>query len=97
MKKQTIVLTVGGSDFKFRPDIIKYNNFLNQSSNSKNKVQAIQNFLIQCCEGDDDKEKLRHLFGNKPGTDHAILEQILNEYQEDVAVVVKKSETEPEE
>lgn len=96
MKKQTITLTIGNAEFTFKVDIIKYNNFLNSGS-GKNKVQAVQNFLIGCCDGDDKKAELRTKFNNEPGTPTAVLESILEEFAPDVVVVVKKSETEPSE
>jgi len=96
MKKQTITLTLGNTEFKFKVDIVKYNAFLNSGA-GKNKVQAVQNFITGCCEGDAKKMELRNLFNNKPGSDTAILEQILSEFAPDVEVLVKKSETEPAE
>jgi hypothetical protein len=96
MKKQNITLKVGNTEFIFKVDIIKYNNFLNSSS-GKNKIQAVQNFLVGCCDGDDKKAELRNLFNNNPGAPTALLESILEEFAPDVAVVVKKSETEPSE
>lgn len=93
MKKQTIELAVAGIDVVFKVDIIKYNAFLNSGA-GKNKVQAVNNFLISCCE-ENQKEFLREQFGNEPGTPTALLEVILEEYAPDVSVIVKKSKTEP--
>ncbi len=93
MKKQNITLAVAGTEFVFKLDIIKYNAFLNSSS-GKNKVQAVNNFLVSCC-ADKQKEDLKNLFNNEPGAATSILEVILEDFAPDVSVVIKKSKTEP--
>lgn len=94
MKKQSLTLGLGPHEtpVTFHLDVIKYNNFLNSGA-GKNKVQAVRNFLVTCCD-DKDKPKLNEIMAQEPGAQNSILEGLLNEYAPDVAVVVKKSETE---
>ncbi|MEY8240011.1 MAG: putative phage tail assembly chaperone [Cycloclasticus sp.] len=94
MKKQRIVLVLGAmqQDVEFNLDIIKYNNFLNAGA-GKNKTQAVNNFLVNCCETEH-KPILQELLANEPGAANSILEVLLEEFAPDVAVVVKKSTTE---
>jgi len=94
MKKATITLALGEiGEFDFDVDIVKYNNFLNSSS-QKNKVQAVQNFLVTCVQEPAKKDELAKAFRNHPGLALQLLDSVLEAYAPDVAVTVKTLKTE---
>ena len=89
MSKQTIEMSVAGTDYTFHVTRDAYNRFINSAKDKP--AQAMHNFLTLTVE-QDQQEQLSKLLQNTPGADMQIGGALFEEYVPDLAVVVKKRE-----
>ena len=91
--EQRIELEVNGEDLAFNLNLAVYNKFQNASS-LVNKVQPATNLLTSTVD-DSSKAALMKLLKN-PGAALNIVGAVVDEYQPDFEITVKKSKSEQE-
>jgi len=96
--KKNIVLTIdddenGEIDLAFTITLAGYNQYINQLT-PNNKIQPSHNFLMACVD-DKSKPKLREMI-KQPGIPVMLASELVNDYQADVTITVKKSKDAPE-
>ncbi len=88
---QKIVLDVNDVELNFDVNVAAYNKFQNTST-MVNKIQPATNFLMNVVD-DSDKKKLKE-FLLQPGAAMYIVSAIVDEYQPEFNITVKKSNSE---
>lgn len=88
---QKIVLDVNDVELKFDVNVAAYNKFQNTST-MVNKIQPATNFLMNVVD-DSDKKTLKDIL-QQPGAAMYIVSAIVDEYQPEFNITVKKSNSE---
>jgi hypothetical protein len=88
---QKIVLDVNDVELKFDVNVAAYNKFQNTST-MVNKIQPATNFLMNVVD-DSDKKILKDIL-QQPGAAMYIVSAIVDEYQPEFNITVKKSNSE---
>jgi len=88
---QRIVLDVNDVELKFDVNVAAYNKFQNTST-MVNKIQPATNFLMNVVD-DSDKKTLKDIL-QQPGAAMYIVSAIVDEYQPEFNITVKKSNSE---
>lgn len=89
--EQKIELDVNGDELKFNVNVAAYNKFQNAST-LVNKIQPATNFLMNVVD-DSDKKKLKEIL-QQPGAAMYIVSAVVDEYQPEFNITVKKSNSE---
>jgi hypothetical protein len=88
--EQKIELEVGEQEFEFNVNVTAYNKFLNSSS-PVNKIQPATNFLMSVIN-DKHKKALKE-FLKQPGAALQMAGAVIEEYQPEFNISVKKSKS----
>ncbi|MCL1123302.1 putative phage tail assembly chaperone [Shewanella surugensis] len=91
--EQTITLEVNDSEFSFDVDITSYNKYIN-TNNPQNKVQPATNFLLSVVKKEHRKSLKEFL--TLPGASMYLVGAIVEEYQPEFNITVKKSNSKQE-
>ena len=86
MAKQ-IILTIGGTDISFKPEMARYNKYINEMS-MDNKVAPTVNYL-NAVVVDEDKAKLKEILAI-PGAAIQVAGQLNDEFAPKLEMTVKK-------
>ncbi len=90
---KTIELEINDVDVTFKVTMAAYNQYVNTTA-PNNKIQPAHNFCMNTVD-DGSKAKLREMI-KQPGMALHIAGAIVEEYQPDISITVKKSKGEPE-
>jgi len=88
--EQKVELEVNDQDFEFDVSAAAYNKYLN-SSNAVNKIQPAHNFLMAVVN-DKHKKALKELL-KQPGAPLHLVSALIEEYQPEFNITVKKSKS----
>ncbi|WP_299002312.1 putative phage tail assembly chaperone [uncultured Shewanella sp.] len=91
--EQTITLEVDDNEFSFDVDITSYNKYIN-TNNHQNKVQPATNFLLSVVK-EEHRKSLKE-FLTLPGASMHLVASVVEEYQPEFNITVKKSSSEQE-
>ena len=86
--EQRVVLDVNGVELVFNVNVTAYNKYQN-STNMVNKIQPATNFLLAVVD-DESKSELKKVI-QQPGAALHIVSAVIEEYQPEFNITVKKS------
>lgn len=86
--EKDITLTANGKDWKFKVNATAFNKYLNSLGKQANMVQSATNFLTSTIDEKQRKEFIE--FVQLPGAAINLVGPLVEEYQEDFEVTVKK-------
>ncbi len=88
MKKQTITLTIGETEFKFEHTASDYNDYINGLM-PDNKIAPAHNLLVRTVNKDQ-KDDLKKVLANSPGAEIQIAALLNQEFAPALEISVKK-------
>ncbi|ALS32772.1 hypothetical protein PTRA_a1581 [Pseudoalteromonas translucida KMM 520] len=87
--KQTITLTIAGTDFKFNMTVQDHSDFVDSVARGGSMTAASHNMVMRTI-GDEQKEELKKVLESSPGSELQIASMLKTEFSPVLEITVKK-------